>query len=96
MSCFSQLQSLSAVILDPREINAVTVFIVSPCICHEVMELDEIIFVFFFFLICTYHIKAICKKMKCKKAKLLSEQTLQITQERRKAKVKREKKNKPM
>ena len=49
MSCFSQLQSLSAVILDPREINAVTVFIVSPCICHEVMELDEIIFVFFFF-----------------------------------------------
>ena len=43
---FPQLQSLSAVILDPREIKAVTAFIVSPCICHEIMRLDAVIFVF--------------------------------------------------
>ena len=43
---FPQLQSLSAVILDPREIKAVTAFIVSPCICHEIMELGAVIFVF--------------------------------------------------
>ena len=43
---FPLLQSLSAVILEPREINSVTAFIVSPCICHEIMELDAVIFVF--------------------------------------------------
>ena len=41
----SQLQSLSVVILDPRKIKSVTVFIVFPCMCHEVMELDVIILV---------------------------------------------------
>ena len=41
----------------------VTVFIVSPCIFHEVMEWDAMIFVF---LICTYHINTILKKKKCK------------------------------
>ena len=34
----SWLQSPSAVILEPRKIKPVTVFIVSPSICHEVME----------------------------------------------------------
>ena len=44
----SRLQSPSAVILEPPKINSVTVYIVSPSICHEVMGLDAIIFVFFF------------------------------------------------
>ena len=43
---FSQLQSQSAVILDLRKINSVPVFIVSPCMCNEVMELGAIILVF--------------------------------------------------
>ena len=33
----SWLQSSSAVILEPQKIKSVTVFIVSPSICHEVM-----------------------------------------------------------
>ena len=33
----SQLKSLSAVILEPPKIKSVTVFIVSPSICHDVM-----------------------------------------------------------
>ena len=32
----SRLQSLSAVILEPKKIKSVTVSIVSPSICHEV------------------------------------------------------------
>ena len=36
----SWLQSPSAVILEPKKIKSVTVSIVSPCICHEVMGLD--------------------------------------------------------
>ena len=36
----SWLQSLSAVILEPKEIKSVTVSIVSPSICHEVTGLD--------------------------------------------------------
>ena len=35
----SQLQSQSAVILEPQKIKSATVSIVSPSICHEVMEL---------------------------------------------------------
>ena len=35
----SWLQSPSAVILEAKEIKSVIVFIVSPSICHEVMEL---------------------------------------------------------
>ena len=42
----SWLQSPSAVILEPRKIKSVTVSIVSPCICHEVMGLDAMILVF--------------------------------------------------
>ena len=40
------LQSLSAVILEPKKIKSVTVFIVSPSIYHEVMRPDAMIFVF--------------------------------------------------
>ena len=36
----------SAVILEPKKIKSVTVSIVSPSICHEVMESDAMIFVF--------------------------------------------------
>ena len=42
----SWLQSPSAVILEPRKIKSVTVSIVSPAICHEVMGLDAMILVF--------------------------------------------------
>ena len=42
----SWLQSPSAVILEPPKIKSVTVSIVSPSICHEVMGLDAIILVF--------------------------------------------------
>ena len=41
----SWLQSLSAVILEPKEIKSVTVSIVSPSVCHEVMGLDAMILV---------------------------------------------------
>ena len=41
----SWLQSPSAVILEPKKIKSVTVSIVSPSICHEVMGPDTIIFV---------------------------------------------------
>ena len=41
----SWLQSPSAVILEPKKIN-VTVSIVSPSICQEVMGLDAVILVF--------------------------------------------------
>ena len=40
------LQSPSAVILEPKKIKSVTVSIVSPCICHEMMGPDPMIFVF--------------------------------------------------
>ena len=40
------LQSPSAVILEPKKIKSITVSIVSPSICHEVMGLDAMIFVF--------------------------------------------------
>ena len=42
----SWLQSPSAVILEPKKIKSVTVSIVSPSICHEVMGLDGMILVF--------------------------------------------------
>ena len=42
----SWLQSPFLVILEPKKIKSVTVSIVSPYICHEVMELDAMIFVF--------------------------------------------------
>ena len=42
----SWLQSPSAVILEPKKIKSVTVSIVSPSICHEVMVPDAMIFIF--------------------------------------------------
>ena len=42
----SWLQSPCAVILEPKTIKPVTVSIVSPSICHEVMGPDDMIFVF--------------------------------------------------
>ena len=42
----SWLQSPSAVILEPKKIKFLTVSIVSPSICHEVMGLDAMILVF--------------------------------------------------
>ena len=41
----SWLQSPSAVILEPKKIKSVTVSIVFPSICHEVMGLDAMILV---------------------------------------------------
>ena len=40
------LQSLSAVILEPKKMKSVTVFIVTPSICHEVLGPDAMILVF--------------------------------------------------
>ena len=40
------LQSPFTVILEPKKIKSVTVSIVSPCICHEVMGPDAMILVF--------------------------------------------------
>ena len=42
----SWLQSPYAVILEPKKIKSLTGSIVSPSICHEVMELDAMILVF--------------------------------------------------
>ena len=42
----SWLHSLYTVILEPRKIKSGTVSTVSPTICHEVMGLDAMIFVF--------------------------------------------------
>ena len=42
----SWLQSPSVVILEPKKMKSVTVSIVSPSICHEVMGLDAMIFIF--------------------------------------------------
>ena len=42
----SWLQSLSTVILDPKKIKSVTVFTVSPSICHEMIGPDAMILVF--------------------------------------------------
>ena len=42
----SWLQSPSTVILEPKKIKSVTVSIVSPSICHEVMGPDAMILVF--------------------------------------------------
>ena len=42
----SWLQSPSAVVLEPKKIKSVTVSIISPSICHEVVGLDAMILVF--------------------------------------------------
>ena len=43
----SWLQSPSAIILEPKKIKSLTISIVSPSICHEVMGPDSMIIVFF-------------------------------------------------
>ena len=43
----SWLQSPSAVILESKKIQSVTVSTISPSICHEVMGLHAMIFVFY-------------------------------------------------
>ena len=42
----SWLQSPSTVILEPPKVKSLTVSIISPCICHEVMGPDAMILVF--------------------------------------------------
>ena len=42
----SWLQSPSALILEPKKIKSLTVSIVSSSICHEMMGLDAMIFIF--------------------------------------------------
>ena len=42
----SWLQSLCTVILEPKKIKSLTIFNVSPSLCHEVMESDAMILVF--------------------------------------------------
>ena len=42
----SWLQSPSAVILEPKKIKSLTVSIVSPSICHELMGPDAMIFIY--------------------------------------------------
>ena len=42
----SWLQSPSAVILEPKKIKSLTVPIVSPSVCHEVIRPDAVIFIF--------------------------------------------------
>ena len=42
----SWLQSPSAVILEPQKIKSVTISIVSPSICYEVIGPDDMILVF--------------------------------------------------
>ena len=46
MTALAGWQSSSAVILEARKIKSVTVSIVSPSICHEVMVPDAMILVF--------------------------------------------------
>ena len=45
----SWLQSPSVVVLEPKKMKSVTVSIVFPSICHEVMGLDAVILVFWMF-----------------------------------------------
>ena len=42
----SVLQLPSAVTLEPKKIKSISVSIVSPSVCHEVMGLDAMILVF--------------------------------------------------
>ena len=42
----SWLQSLSAIILEPKKIKSVTISTFPPSICHETMGLDAMILVF--------------------------------------------------
>ena len=50
----SWLQSPSAMILEPQKIKSVTVSIVSPSICHEVMESGAMIFQLAWYFLSSY------------------------------------------
>ena len=41
----SWLQSPFAVILEPKKMKSVTVYIVSPSVCHEVLGLDAMVLI---------------------------------------------------
>ena len=60
----SWLQSPSIVILEPKKIRSVTVSIVSPSICHEVLGPDAMILVFGIFFFLKRHITKHTKKNK--------------------------------
>ena len=49
---FYFMQSPSVVILEPKKIKSVTISIVSPSICHEVMGPDALILVFWMNTVC--------------------------------------------
>ena len=50
----SWLQLPSAVILGPKKIMSLTVSIVSPSICHEVLGLDAMILAFWMLRVCLF------------------------------------------
>ena len=58
----SWLQSLSAVILDSKKTKSVTVSIVSPSICHEVMGPDAMNLVF---QMLGFNVELVCVKVSC-------------------------------
>ena len=41
------MAAVTAVTLEPKKTKSVTVSVVSPCLCHEVMGPDAMILVFF-------------------------------------------------
>ena len=72
--------------MEPRKIKAVTVFSVYSGFCHEVMDLDAVIFIF-------GSVRATSRpspgKKKCKKAKWVSDKALQNLRKEEKVKEKR-------
>ena len=61
----SWLQSPSAVILEPKKIKSLTVSIVSPSICHEVMEPDAISLFFECCFKTTFSLSSFIKRLFC-------------------------------
>ena len=61
----SWLQSPSAVTLEPKKIKSVTTSIVIPSICHEVMGLDAMIFVFWMLSFLKYESLTVRANMEC-------------------------------
>jgi len=56
----SWLQSPTAMILEPPKIKSLTVSIFSPSICHEVMRLDAMIFVFWMWVLSQNSLSSYC------------------------------------
>ena len=79
-------------ILEPRKIKSATVSTVSPSICHEVINrAPEELWTEVHDIVQETGSKTIPKEKKCKKAKWLSEEALQIAVKRREVKGKGEK-----